>query len=211
MPTNDTRFWDRAARKYAAGPIKDMEGYERTIAHARRYLKATDIAYEFGCGTGMTALKLAPLVARYVATDISSEIVAIGRERAAAEACANVEFAVATADSALYPDASFDAALCFNLLHLVEDRAATLRGVHRVLKPGGLFMSKTMALAEMGFLIRLLVPVMKAVGQAPHVGFFTSAELEREIVAAGFEIVERANHSSGKKELRPFLVARKTA
>jgi ubiquinone/menaquinone biosynthesis C-methylase UbiE len=209
MPTNSAHFWDRMARKYAASPIKDTEGYERTIDHARRYLKATDVAYEFGCGTGTTALKFAPSVARLVATDISSEMIAIAREKAAAEGCANVEFAVATADSALYPDASFDAALCFNLLHLVEDRAAVLRGVHRVLKPGGLFMSKTPALAQMGFFIRLLVPVMQAVGRAPHVGFFTSAELENEITAAGFEIVERAQHSSGKRELRPFLVARK--
>jgi ubiquinone/menaquinone biosynthesis C-methylase UbiE len=209
MPANNARFWDRMARKYAASPIKDIEGYERTIAHARRYLKATDVAYEFGCGTGMTALRLAPSVARFVATDISSEMVAIARERAAAEGYANVEFAVATADSALYPDASFDAALCFNLLHLVVDRDATLRGVHRVLKPGGLFMSKTPALAEMGFPIRLLVPVMQAVGRAPHVGFFSSSALENEIMAAGFEIVERAQHSSGKRELRPFLVARK--
>ncbi|WP_338000423.1 hypothetical protein [Chelativorans sp. YIM 93263] len=28
---NDARFWDRTARKYAAGPITDMAGYERTL------------------------------------------------------------------------------------------------------------------------------------------------------------------------------------
>lgn len=209
MPIDNVRFWDRSARNYAKSQIQDMEGYERTIAHARRYLKPTDVAYEFGCGTGTTALKLAHSVARLVATDFSSEMIAIAREKATAEGCSNVEFAVAAADSAPYPDASFDAAMCFNLLHLVEDRAVTLQGVHRVLKPGGLFMSKTMALAEVGLMIRLLVPVMQAVGKAPHVAFFSSAQLESEIVAAGFEIVERARHSSGKKELRPFLVARK--
>jgi len=209
MTNNDVRFWDRTARKYAKSPIEDMDGYERTITHACRYLKATDVAYELGCGTGTTALRLAPSVARLIATDISSEIIAIAREKASAAGCANVEFAVAAADSALYPDAHFDVAMSFNLLHLVEDRAATLRGVHRVLKPGGLFISKTSALAEMGFLIRLLVPVMQAVGQAPHVGFFSGAELEREIRAAGFEIVESARHGSGKKDTRPFFVARR--
>ena len=30
--TNDARFWDRIARKYAADPIADSAGYERTIA-----------------------------------------------------------------------------------------------------------------------------------------------------------------------------------
>lgn len=209
MPVDNARFWDRAARKYARSPIADMEGYERTLDHVRRLLKTTDVAIELGCGTGTTALKLAPSLARLVATDVSPEMIAIAREKAAAENCANVEFAVATPDAAPYADASFDAALAFNVLHLIEDRAAALRGTHRLLKPGGLLLSKTPVLSEMGFFIRLLVPVMQAFGKAPYVGFFSAEELEREIAGAGFEIVERARHGSTKKDVRTFLVARK--
>lgn len=206
MPVENARFWDRAARKYAKSPIADMEGYERSLEHARRYLKATDAAFEFGCGTGMTALKLAPSVARYVATDISQEMIAIGRERAAAERIAGLEFAVAAPEA--YPEASFDAVLCFNVLHLIEDRPAALRGMHRLLKPGGVFISKTPALKGMG-MIRLLVPVMQALGQAPFVAFLNNEELEREIAGAGFEIVERAHHGTKKNDVRVFMVARK--
>jgi ubiquinone/menaquinone biosynthesis C-methylase UbiE len=209
MPVDNARFWDRAARKYAKDPIADMAGYERTLDHTRGLLKTTDVAIELGCGTGTTALKLAPSVARLVATDISPEMIAIAREKAVAENSANVEFVVATPDAAPYPDASFDAAMAFNLLHLIEDRAAALRGVHRLLKPGGLFISKTPVLSEMGFAIRLLVPVMQAFGKAPYVGFFSAEALEREISEAGFEIIERARHGSGKKDMRTFLVARK--
>lgn len=209
MPVDNARFWDRLARKYAASPIADMAGYERTLEETRRYLKPTDTAFEFGCGTGATALKLAPAVARYVATDLSSEMIAIARERAAAEKSQNLEFAVGVPDAASWPDASFDAAFGFNVLHLVTDRAATLRGVHRLLKPGGVFISKTPVLTEMGPLLRLALPLMQAVGKAPHVGFFSAEQLEREIAEAGFEIVERARHGSGKKEKRVFLAARK--
>jgi len=209
MPVDNAHFWDRAARKYAKSPIEDIAGYERTLDHARGLLKSTDAAIELGCGTGTTALKLASSVARLVATDISAEMIAIAREKAAAENCANVEFVVATPDAAPYPDASFDAAMAFNLLHLIEDRAAALRGVHRLLKPGGLFISKTPVLSEMGFAIRLLVPVMQAFGKAPYVGFFSAEALEREISEAGFEIIERARHGSGKKDMRTYLVARK--
>jgi ubiquinone/menaquinone biosynthesis C-methylase UbiE len=206
---SDKRFWDRAARKYAAGPIADMAGYERTLERVRHYLKQSDTALEIGCGTGTTALKLAPSLARIVASDISSEMIAIAREKAEAQGCGNAEFAVATPDAAPWPDQSFDVVLAFNLLHLVAAREAALRSVHRLLKPGGLFISKTPCLKEMNPLIRLAVPVMQAFGQAPYVATFSAEELERDIVAAGFEIVERARHGSRGKDPRPFLVARR--
>lgn len=209
MPVQSARFWDRLARKYAKSPIEDMAGYERTLEHTRRLLNSTDTVFEFGCGTGTTALKLAPSVARYVATDISQEMIAIGREKAVAENIANVEFAVATPEAAPYPDASFDAAIGFNVLHLIEDRATALRGAHRLLKPGGLFLSKTPQLKAMNIAIRLLVPLMQAVGQAPYVAFLSADDLEREIAANGFEIIERAKHGSGKKDMRTFFIARK--
>jgi ubiquinone/menaquinone biosynthesis C-methylase UbiE len=209
MPANEARFWDRAARKYAAAPIGDTAGYERTLARTREYLKPGDDALEFGCGTGTTALKLAPSVARYVATDISPEMIAIAREKAGKEGVGNAEFAVATPDAAPWPNASFDAVMAFNLLHLVTGRAAALADTHRLLKPGGLFISKTPCLKEMNPLIRLVVPVMQAFGRAPYVAFFSARELEQEIEAAGFEIVERARHASRGKDARIFLVARK--
>jgi ubiquinone/menaquinone biosynthesis C-methylase UbiE len=205
----DARFWDRIARKYAADPIKDMDGYARTLDRTRHYLRSTDAVLELGCGTGTTALKLAPHVSRMVATDLSGEMIAIARERTAAEACGNAEFAVATPDRASWPDGAFDAVLAFNLWHLVADRASALARVHRVLKSGGRFVSKTPCLAEMNPLIRLAVPVMQFVGKAPYVAIFSANAIEREIEAAGFSIVERARHGSGRKDARIFIVAQK--
>jgi ubiquinone/menaquinone biosynthesis C-methylase UbiE len=46
----------------------------------------------FGCGTGTTALKLAPSLGRIMATDISGEMIAIAREKARAEGCGNATF-----------------------------------------------------------------------------------------------------------------------
>ncbi|GAM96460.1 possible methyltransferases [alpha proteobacterium U9-1i] len=205
---NDARFWDRAARKYAASTISDPAGYERTLERARYYLKPADVALEVGCGTGTTALRLAPSVARLAATDISNEMLAIAREKAQAQGLANVEFVCAPADASPWPNASFDAAMAFNLLHLVRDRPAVLGAIHRLLKPGALFISKTPSIQEMNPLIRLAVPLMQAIGQAPYVGIFSAEQLEREVEAAGFEIIERARHASRGQDVRPFLVAR---
>ena len=207
---NDARFWDRIARKYAASPIADVAGYERTLEHTRRLLKPSDTALEVGCGTGTTALHLAPSVQRYVATDVSGEMVTIGREKAEAAGCANLAFEVARPDAAAWAPASFDVVLAFNLLHLVAARTEALKALHDALKPGGLFISKTPCLKEMNPLIRIAAPVMQLFGKAPYVGFFSAQEFEREIEAAGFEIVERARHGSEKRDARLFLVARRT-
>lgn len=206
---NDARFWDRAARKYAAGPVADMAGYERTLERTRAYLDGSETVFEFGCGTGTTALRLAPFVARIVATDISGSMIAIARERAAEGNHANAVFEIGTPDAAPWPDASFDVALGFNVLHLVAAREAALGGVHRLLKPGGLFISKTPCLKEMNLAVRLAVPVMQFLGKAPYVTSFSAAELERAIVTAGFEIVERGQHASRGRDARPFFVARR--
>jgi ubiquinone/menaquinone biosynthesis C-methylase UbiE len=206
----DARFWDRIARRYATDPIKDMDGYERTLDRTRQYLNGTDAVLELGCGTGTTALRLAPHVSRMTATDLSGEMIAIAREKATAQACPNVEFAVATPDRSPWPDSSFDAVLAFNLWHLVADRASALAHVHRLLKTGHLFVSKTPCLAEMNPLIRLAVPVMQLIGKAPYVAFFSADEFEREIERAGFTIVERARHGSGRRDARIFIVARKS-
>jgi ubiquinone/menaquinone biosynthesis C-methylase UbiE len=206
---NDARFWDRAARKYAADPIADMAGYERTLERTRHYLSGDEAALEFGCGTGTTALRLAPFLGSIVGTDISPEMIAIARERAEAAGCTNASFEVGTPDTSSCADESFDVAFAFNVLHLVLARDAALRGVHRMLKPGGLFISKTPCLREMNPLVRLAVPVMQLVGKAPYVAFLSAGEVEQAVAAAGFEIVERGRHGSRGRDVRPFLVARK--
>jgi SAM-dependent methyltransferase len=206
---DDARFWDRAACKYAADPIADMAGYERTLERTRHYLKRSDTVFEFGCGTGTTALRLAPSVGRIVATDISGEMITIAREKARAEGCSNASFEVATPDAAPWPDETFDAALGFNVLHLVAARQAALQGIHRLLKPEGVFISKTPCLKEMNPFVRIAVPIMQLIGKAPYVSSVDAKELQREITAAGFEVIACERHASRGRDTRPFLVARK--
>jgi ubiquinone/menaquinone biosynthesis C-methylase UbiE len=207
---DDARFWDRVARKYATDRIKDMPGYDRTLERSRGLLRNTDTVLEIGCGTGTTALHLAPSVARIVGTDVSNEMIAIARERASAQACRNAEFTVAEAARAPGSDGSYDAVPAVNVLHLLADRTSTLASIRRLLKPDRLFISKTPCLAEMNRLIRAAVPVMRMIGKAPFVSLFAAPVIEAEIAAAGFTIIERARHGSGRKDARIFIVARKS-
>lgn len=205
---DDARFWDRIARKYAADPIKDMPGYERSVARIRSLLAPSDTVFELGCGTGTTALLLAPHVTRIVATDISTEMISIAREKGAAANCRNVEFTVAADDRLSSAGIAFDAVLALNVLHLLPDRGHVLAEIRRSLRPGGLFISKTACIGEMNMAIRLAIPVARALGKAPYVETFTARALEAEIAAAGFSIVETARHGSKRKDPRIFVVAR---
>lgn len=199
-------FWDRIAPKYAQRPVGDPKAYDEKLARVAALLCAKDRVLEIGCGTGTTALRLAPGVATYTATDGSRAMIDIAKAKLGPDAPGNVTFLQADAAEKL-SDAPFDAICAFSLLHLVEDLPAVLRAVHAQVKPGGLFVSKTVCLRETAFPIRLMVPALTAVGLAPPVAALSRAQLLREISAAGFDI-ETVTHF-GPKRLNPFIVARK--
>ena len=203
------RFWDRLARKYAAAPVADMAAYEKTLARTRALLTGSHRVLEIGCGTGTTALRLAPCCGHLVATDVSAEMIAVAREKLAAAPQPNLEFLVADADAPVFGEAGYDVVLAFNVLHLVSDLDAALSSALGALAPGGLLISKTACLTDMNPLIRLLLPVMRLVGKAPHVLCFRATELQAALIRHGLEIVEVEHHGSGRKDARPFIVARK--
>jgi ubiquinone/menaquinone biosynthesis C-methylase UbiE len=145
-----------------------------------------------------------------VATDVSPEMIAIAREKAATEGVTKVSFEVAPAETPPATAGGFDAVLALNVLHLLDNRPALLRRMAEHLKPGGLLVSKTPCLGEMTPALRLLVPAMRLVGFAPrHVAFATEADLVAEMGDAGLTVIARERHGSGKRDPRVFIVARK--
>lgn len=212
MSGKDEQFWDKAARKYAASPIDDEAGFERTLARSRALVVPGARALELGCGTGTTALRLADAAESYLATDISGRMIAIAQEKLARVRKNGLNnqlsFRQATAGTLALENARYDIVLGFNYLHLVGNLPAVLAHIRTLLAPGGLFISKTPCVGDMNPLIRLAIPLMRLVGKAPSVNTFSAASLERAICAAGFEILENERHGSKKIDIRPFIVAR---
>lgn len=208
------RFWDRAARKYAAARIADMAGYEATLQRVVSLLSPDDVVLELGCGTGTTALRLAAHTRSLLATDVSAQMITIAREKLAAlpQALPQLRFEQADADVPPATDTRFDTVLAFNLLHLLTDLDGALEAIKAALKPGGLFISKTACLAEMNPLVpRLLVPLMQAVGKAPRVLVFDGGGLQAALQRHGFVIEAAERHGSTRKDIRIFIVARRPA
>lgn len=205
--TTDAKFWDRAAAKYALSPIKDQDAYEHTLAETRRHLSSGDRVLEIGCGTGATALLLAPCVATLIASDISGNMIEIARDKASAQHVTNVEFVQAVPVDPKLGTQPYDAVLGFNILHLLDDLSGDLKVLRDRLKPGGLLISKTPCLADWSyrFVARAAIPIMQFFGRAPYVSFLSGDEVEAKITAAGFEIVTADNHNSFSR----FIVARK--
>ena len=199
-------FWDKIAPKYAKKPVADPTAYAQKLDRVRALLRDRDRVLEIGCGTGSTALHLAPAVAEIVATDISREMIAIAEDKRKAAGATNVTFVQADAAETLY-EAPFDLIMSFSLLHLVEDVPEVLGSVYAQLKPGGLFVSKTVCLGDASPLLRLFVRALGVFGLAPKVTAVTRAELSRALVHAGFDLVECRHF--GKGQLNPFIVAQR--
>lgn len=208
--TATAKFWDKVAVKYAKSPIRDMQSYEYSLERVRSYLTPNDRALELGCGTGSTAIRLAPHVAEILATDYSRTMLGIGRERAAEQGVTNVSFAQADVSNA--PEGPFDVVMAFNLLHLLEDFEGGLTRIAGLVKPGGFFISKTICKPEQGAplkfrLMMMIVPVMQLFGNWPQVRIRSIAEFESAIQKAGFDIIETGNYPA--KPPSRFVVARK--
>ena len=203
--TRNQRFWNRIAARYAARPLKNVPAYEAMLADVAARLKPTDHVLEIGCGTGGTAIRLAPSVAHWTATDFSTEMIAIAKAKPAGD---NVTFMVTDAAQPM-GNTRFDAICAFNVLHLVDDLHGTLARIHAQLTPGGLLISKTWCFADTPLKIRALFPVLRLVGLFPVASSLSEPGLRQAILDAGFEIVDQ--RLFGEYRQNPYIVAQKPA
>jgi len=203
---NDQLFWDRNAAKYAKKPIADQTAYQEKLRCIRSVLYRTDSVLEIGCGTGGTAREIAPNVSSVTATDISAEMIRIAQLRAREFAAEKIKFFRSDASQEV-PGYPFDVIFAFSLLYLVDDIPEVLDAVFRQVKPGGLFLSKTVCLKDRSRLIQVFVRILVSLGIAPNVACISRSELIRYLTEAGFEIDQV--RFFGKNRMSPFIIARR--
>ena len=100
-------------------------------------------ALDLGCGPGLLAVKLAQLAPglRVTGVDLSPEMLAQGREHAAAAGLReSVDFRLGDAARIPFPDGSLDLVVSTLSLHHWSDPVAVLDEIGRVLRPGGAFL-----------------------------------------------------------------------
>jgi ubiquinone/menaquinone biosynthesis C-methylase UbiE len=111
--------------------------------------------------------------------------------------CGHVVLVPATGERVPLPDACCDLAVIENCLDHVDDPEATLRELHRLVRPGGL--------------VWLLVDLMEYRDEM-HPNPFSEQRLKDSLASSGFAIVkmrissENASHPKAQAECRALLV-----
>ncbi|MBE9032860.1 class I SAM-dependent methyltransferase [filamentous cyanobacterium LEGE 11480] len=200
------KFWDIIAKFYAKQPVADEASYQKKLAVTREYLRPDMEVLEFGCGTGSTAIVHAPYVKHIQAVDISAKMLKIAQGKATASNITNITFTQSTLDQLDIPDQSLDVVLGLSILHLLEDKAATIAQVHKILKPGGIFVTSTTCLDGSNQLFQRIMSIGTALGILPLIKFFTVQELVDSFTQSGFEIDHQWQPSPDKAV---FIIAKK--
>ena len=127
--------YDRYARLLSLG---QEPGWRRFLV-SRLEVGSDACVLDVATGTGAVALEL---VRRYdcsvVGVDRSPEMLAVARRRVAGRGLGSkIELHEARAEALPFADAAFDAVTVSYLLRYVDDPAATIRELARVVRPGG--------------------------------------------------------------------------
>lgn len=181
-------FWNKSAKKYIAKPIKDKKTYQKKLDITSQYLTASDTVLELGCGSGETAIYHAKSVSRFIATDISEEMIQHGKKKARLAGLDNIEFKCAAIDELAISQEKFDAILALNVLHLVDNIDESLKLINDLLKHSGVFISSTSLLLDINPFFRFLILIMQKFRLAPSVSFLSKKSFINKLRASGFDV-----------------------
>ena len=127
-----------------AGKGESMEKGHRPVgeqAIARMQISPDARGLDVGCGSGWATRMLAEYAfnGRVTGIDISDEMIRVARE--SSRSLPNVDFEIASAEQLPFPDHEFTHAFSMESLYYYRNIPQALKEIHRVLKPGGLFVA----------------------------------------------------------------------
>ena len=199
------KFWDRMAKYLDRVERQDEATNIKIIEKTRNRLKISDNVLDYGCGTGTAAIKIAGSVTTVNGIDIYSKMIEAAKGKTVEREVKNIDFAQTTIFDEKFKKGSFDVILCFNLLHLVDDKPNVMRRINELLKSGGMMISATPCIK--GTFLGVLLSLLSKIGLIPQITSFKVSELEDLMIDGNFEIIEtECLHQSGQQY---FIVAKK--
>lgn len=185
-------YWERHAKRYDRATGFLARPVPRMLELAVEAVRGRQRVLEVAAGTGLVTTAIASSVGELVATDYARAMVE--QLEARVRDLANVTCEQADVYALRFADASFDAVVAANVLHLVPDLDGALASMRRVLRPGGILVVPTYLHRET-FRASLLSRVFALTG-FPGKRRFDAASLAAAVNGAGFR-VDRAETIPG--------------
>jgi SAM-dependent methyltransferase len=188
--------WNLVASGYVS---ENMKAFEAFATEALRLVPARGEVIDVAAGPGSLSLLAARTAHRVTAVDFAPAMLAELKARASAAGITNVDAQLGDGQQLSFADEAFDAAYSMFGLIFFPDRAAGLRELARVLRPGGRALVASWPPSERIPIFKAMFAAMK--GELPDSKFGegptalgTADDVRAEMGAAGLSAVEVHEH-----------------
>lgn len=194
MPPSQS-YWTRHAPRYDASMRILGRPLPRMLALTQSAIFPHSRVLEVAAGTGIVTEALANIAREVIATDYAEGMVAQLEVRIRKAGLQNVRCQQADLTALPFEDASFDAAVASNVLHLVPDLESALASLQRVVRKGGKLILPTFLHAE--------TPVSRLAARAFEITGFPA---RRRLTVRGLrDAVTHAGLRIAREELIPGI------
>ena len=154
------KIWDWYAPIYKRAMRAEERSYAFLYRRIPKLIRGKEVL-ELATGPGLLAKRVAPVTKCMLATDYSAGMIAEAKKGACPK---NLRFEVADALSLPYADASFDAVVIVNALHLLPEPERALREMARVLRPDGVLIAPNFVKQRESLLTRFWEALLSLAG-----------------------------------------------
>ena len=154
------KIWDLYAPIYERAMQMDKKIYSFMYNRIPKVIKDKEVL-EIATGPGLLAKHTAEYARKIIATDYSDGMI---KEAKKGEYPANLTFEIADATNLPYGDASFDAVIISNALHIIPDPEKALSEIDRVLKKDGILIAPNFVNHQGGLGSRIWSAILKIGG-----------------------------------------------
>ncbi|WP_147105280.1 bifunctional 2-polyprenyl-6-hydroxyphenol methylase/3-demethylubiquinol 3-O-methyltransferase UbiG [Tateyamaria sp. syn59] len=193
---NNLQIYDDVAAQWWSDDIKWVRTLKNMVPGRLKWFdrhidwSGKDVL-DLGCAGGFMAEALAERGAQVTGIDPAAQAIEAARVHAQASG-KEIRYDTGVGDDMPYPDASFDAVVCVDVLEHVSDLAQVLTEVARVLRPGGLFLFDTINRNPVARLATITIAedVIGLLPKGTHDPgmFIKPAELTTALKQAGFDV-----------------------
>lgn len=186
---DNVKFWQSIAGKYDRIMGLIAKDYAKLIERIVSDVKPNWRVLEVAMGTALITLEVAKKADEVIGLDLSSEMVRVATQKAAAMEVENVKFVVGSAYQLEFEDAVFDCVITANALHVMETPKKTLAEAKRVLKPGGTLIAMSYCHGE-SMWMRIKSRIITTISRFKVYHRMTAKETAELVEASGFKVIK---------------------